>query len=519
MAFNLCGGAGRLVAEDQGAGAGALRALCQIKKAAGGAPHHRRMAPCSLPPFDPWVSAAAALDAAVVPRAGPVALADRQARRLARLLAAAADGSRLVRRSLQGRDPARVALAELPIMRKAQLMQQFDDWVTDPALRLPDLRRFVADPSRIAEPFLGRYAVWESSGSSGGAPGIFVQDAAALAVYDALEAARRPVRQPLERLLDPWGLGGRVAFVGATGGHFASTVSIERLRRLNPVLSGRLHGVSFLQPVAQMAAQLNALAPSHLATYPSAAVLLAGEQQAGRLRLQLQEVWTGGETLSPAMRRAVAQAFGCPVRDSYGASEFLPLAFECGCGSLHLNSDWVILEPVDAQGRVLAPGRQGATTLLTNLANHVQPLIRYDLGDRVTLHAGPCGCGSSLPVIEVQGRDDDSLDLAAGEGRTVRILPLAVSTVLEEEAGLCDFQLVQQGAEDLLLSTGLCGPQARAALRRGQAALKAFLERQGAGRVRIHGSTAHAGRRGRSGKVQRVVAMHEGRPAAATPAA
>jgi phenylacetate-coenzyme A ligase PaaK-like adenylate-forming protein len=486
--------------------------LCWIKKAAAGAHHHRCMDSCSLPPFDPWASAVAALDAAATRHAGAAVLADRQARRLARLLAAAAEGSRLFHRSLRGRNPCHVPLAELPIMRKAQLMQQFDDWVTDPALRLADLRRFVADPSRIADPFLGRYTVWESSGSSGGTPGIFVQDAAALAVYDALEAARRPVRPPLERLLDPWELFERVAFVGATSGHFASTVSIERLRRLNPALSGRLHSVSFLQPVAQMTAQLNALAPSHLATYPSAAMLLAGEQQAGRLRLQLQEVWTGGETLSPAVRRAVAQAFGCPVRDSYGASEFLPLAFECRCGNLHLNSDWVILEPVDAQGRVLAPGRQGVTTLLTNLANHVQPLIRYDLGDRVTLHAGSCPCGGSLPVIEVQGRDDDSLNLAAPDGRTVCILPLAVSTVLEEEAGLCDFQVVQQGVGDLLLCIGLRGPQARSALRRGRAALKAFLERQGAGHVRIHGCSGQPGRRGRSGKVQRVVALHDDRP-------
>jgi hypothetical protein len=41
---------------------------------------------------------------------------------------------------------------------------------------------FTADPSRIADPYLGRYVVWESSGSSG-EPGIFVQDAAAMAAF------------------------------------------------------------------------------------------------------------------------------------------------------------------------------------------------------------------------------------------------------------------------------------------------------------------------------------------------
>ena len=113
-------------------------------------------------------------------------------------------------------------------------------------------------------------------------------------------------------------------------------------------------------------------------------MLLAEERIAGRLRIAPSEIWTGGETLSPAMREFVQRAFGCPVANSYGASEFLSLACECAHGALHLNSDWAILEPVDAQGRAVPAGETGATTLLTNLANHVQPLIRYDLGDRVT---------------------------------------------------------------------------------------------------------------------------------------
>ena len=54
---------------------------------------------------------------------------------------------------------------------------------------------------------------------------------------------------PLQRVLDPWSLTERSVFVGATGSHFASTVSIERLRCLNLPLAHRLHSVSFLQPL------------------------------------------------------------------------------------------------------------------------------------------------------------------------------------------------------------------------------------------------------------------------------
>ncbi|MDM0106966.1 phenylacetate--CoA ligase family protein [Variovorax sp. J22R24] len=458
-----------------------------------------------LPPFDYLLTSCVSADVAMASHAQAEALAGLRAQRLASLLDSAARGSALYRKVLAGRDPAQWCLADLPIARKTELMEQFDGWVTDPALRLDALRDFASDSSCIADAFYGRYVVWESSGSSG-EPAVFAQDARALAVYDALEFWRGPARQ---RMADPWSVGERVAFVGATGGHFASWVSIERLRRLNPALAGSLHGVSFLQPTRELIAELNALAPTVIATYPSVAVLLAEERLAGRLEAVPHALWTGGEDLSATTRAHLQKALNCRVANSYGASEFLALASECRLGNLHLNSDWAILEAVDEHGREVPAGEAGATTLLTNLANHVQPLIRYDLGDRVTLHAAACACGSHHPVIDVLGRNDDSLQLGRPGDPMVRITPLAVSTVLEDDAGLFDFQLEQQGPCHLLLRTGLHGEAADASLRRARAVLSAFLVRQGADGVHIHCRSGETGQRGRSGKVQRVVSLLE----------
>lgn len=460
----------------------------------------------SEPPiFDPWQACLAAAEVSAATQASAASLAAQRAQRLAALLAAAAEHSPRYRRILAGRDPATLRLQDLPVARKAELMGDFDGWVADPALVLDELRRFVADPANIARAYLGRYTVWESSGSTG-EPGLFVQDARSMAVYDALEALRRPVLRPLERLFDPLGLAERIAFVGATEGHFASTVSVERLRHLQPGLSQRLRGISFLQPIDALCAELDAFAPTVIATYPSAAVLLAQARRAGRLKASPREIWTGGEALSDASRMFVRNAFACPVANSYGASEFLSLAFECRFGVLHLNSDWAILESVDADGRSVPRGHVGATTLLTNLANHLQPLIRYDLGDQVTLLGSACRCGSHLQAIEVTGRDDDTLSLAGGAGMpAVKVVPLAVSTVLEEEAGLFDFQLVQQGPRELLLKTGMQGAQAQQALAHAGDILGAFLSRQGARDVRIRCRCGEDAHRGRSGKIRRVI--------------
>ena len=48
----------------------------------------------------------------------------------------------------------------------------------------------------------------------------------------------------------------------------------------------------------------------------------------------------------------------------------------------------MILEPVDRDYRPTPPGELSHTVLLTNLANAVQPIIRYDLGDSVRAKAG-----------------------------------------------------------------------------------------------------------------------------------
>jgi len=461
-------------------------------------------------PFDLWRSGAVALDVLAAARGPCEGVERRQARRLQALLEAALLSPLYLERL--GRHGAATPLAQLPPVTKCELMQRFDDWVTDPALRLPALREFIADPAAIGRDFAGRYVVWESSGSSG-EPGVFVQDAQSMMVYDALEALRRAPPVGWQRWLDAWYLGERFAFVGATDGHFASVVSVQRLRRMNPGLAERLRSFSFLQSTAALVEQLNRYEPTIIATYPTAAVLLAEEAAAGRLQVSLRELWTGGESLSPGMRSVIEREFGCTVNNSYGASEFLALAAPCRLGTLHLNSDWAILEPVDEKMRPLPPGQPGCTTLLTNLANRVQPLIRCDLGDRVLLRAERCACGSPLPAIEVQGRVDDMVVLRSEAGRAVRLLPLALTTVLEDEAGVFDFQIVQQGEHALRLSVG--GGAPATTVQHARSALGAYLRRQGLPKVHIDACRSAAGVRGRSGKVQRVVAEPVSEAAAA----
>jgi phenylacetate-CoA ligase len=455
--------------------------------------------------FDPLHLGAVSLDVLACGHASAAALAVRQKSRLTALLSAAARGSALYRERLQGVVPGATALSALPAVSRAELMGRFDGWVTDPQLKLGELQEFVKDPQRIGEPYLGKYLVWESSGTSHQS-GVFVQDAKTMAVLDALEALRRCAPRPLQRGLDPLLLSERVAFVGATTGHFASAVTMQRLRQLNPWLAHSMRCFSILQPTAALVDELNAFSPTVLATYPSAAALLADEATRGTLQCTPKEVWTGGETLRVAVRKKIEAALNCTVRNSYGASEFMSIGWGCSQGHMHVNADWALLEPVDSQGRPTPAGELSHTTLLTNLANHVQPLIRYDLGDQIALHSEHCACGSTLPRIEVQGRSDDALVMAGAKGRSVTLLPLALTTVLEDDAGVFNFQLCQKDEHTLVLKLALRGHQGDLVMARCIRALQGFATSQGVASLRVVGELGQTMDRGRSGKARRVVA-------------
>jgi len=454
--------------------------------------------------FDPLHLGAVSMDVLACAHATTAALEARQKTRLAALVTAAVRGSALYRERLQGMAPGATSLGAMPSVTRAELMARFDDWVTDPALHLSELQAFTADPQRIGQPYLGKYLVWESSGT-GHQPGIYVQDAKTMAVFDALEALRRSAPRPLQRWLDPLLLAERVAFVGATTGHFASMVTMLRMRQLNPWLAKSMQCLSILQSTKALVEELNAFGPTVIATYPSVALLLAQEASRGTLTWTPTEVWTGGETLSTAVRNRIESQWGCAVRNSYGASEFMSIGWECSHGQLHVNSDWVILEPVDEKGLPMPAGERSCTTLLTNLANHTQPLIRYDMGDQVTLHAERCACGSALPCIDVQGRSDDTLEMAGAHGKMVTLLPLALTTVLEDDAGVFDFQLLQRDAHTLELRLELGGAQGEQAMARCRSALQAYAATQGVHALQVVGKLGQTIARGRSGKSQRVV--------------
>jgi hypothetical protein len=157
---------------------------------------------------------------------------------------------------------------------------------------------------------------------------------------------------------------------------------------------------------------------------PSAAARLSDEQASGRLAIHPRTILadrsstaqpselaapsasaramllSSGELLTDAARARFRAAWGADLYDTYVMTETGLIGAEClQRGGIHISEDLVIVESVDEKHQPVPHGTAGAKVLVTNLTNYAQPLIRYEVPDRVTLSPDICRCGRPFTTI------------------------------------------------------------------------------------------------------------------------
>jgi phenylacetate-coenzyme A ligase PaaK-like adenylate-forming protein len=397
-------------------------------------------------------------------------LAGERQRRLRELLQWAADRSPFWRARLAGRDLTTFTEADLPslpILTRAEMMEDFDRLVTVPGLTLARVTDHIEhlDGDRYLD---GEYRAIKTSGATGSeAVHVYGWDSF---VTFVMQGSRWTGQrgEPAEAVL---------AQVFSCSPQHESGI----FHAFSTFESGGppSHCFSGTMPLPELVAGLNAADPAVevLQAWPSVIRLLALEAVAGRLTVTPTWVSVAGEVCTPPVREAVRAAWGLELSEFWGCSEGT-YAFPCGVGEgMHISDDLVILEPVDTEGNVVPFGQPADRVLLTNLFNLDQPLIRYDLADGMTITDEPCPCGCAhRRITDVQGRLNGAFEwpdgIAVSHRECERLLlstpGLADFLVTPTDRGFdltlvtdgsCDTEGVRSAAVDLLVGHGLRAPE------------------------------------------------------------
>ncbi len=307
-----------------------------------------------------------------------------------------------------------------PVMDKALMMANFDQMNTAGLKRdelLACARRGEAE--RDFTPRIGRFSVGLSSGTSG-QRGVFVVGPREQQIWAGGMLAKM--------LPDGLFAGERVALFLRADNNLYQSVDNHWL------------SLAFYDLFASFADQLprlEAQAPTIIVAPAQVLRALALAVNAGQVRLNVKKVISVAEVLDAQDRELLQRTFQ-EVGEVYQATEGF-LAATCAHGTLHLNEEFVHIEPQWIDEHRFTP-------LITDFTRSTQPIVRYRLDDILVRQSQPCPCGQhSMAIARIEGRRDDQLLLPNRHGQMQTVFADACSRAVANTLPLTsDYRLVQK---------------------------------------------------------------------------
>lgn len=152
----------------------------------------------------------------------------------------------------------------------------------------------------------------------------------------------------------------------------------------------------------------------------------------------VKAIFPTAETITNEMREIIEPFFKTKMYNQYASSEGAPFIIECEKGNLHLELQSGVFEVLDENNQPTQSGR----LVVTSFTTEGTPLIRYDIGDSITLEDfnRTCDCGNNNPLVkEILGRIDDYVY----SPETGKINLGNVSNTLKDTVGIMQFQAIQ----------------------------------------------------------------------------
>jgi len=363
-------------------------------------------------------------------------------------------------------------LEDLPVTNKIDMMKYFDTWVTDKNINMKRIEKYTQNIDNVGRMIDNKYLIFKTSGSTGN-PATILYDKQNIDVASAVAVFRTFARkQDFDAFMKN---GKKTAGVFANYGFYLACGMSRYLQLQMPRKKNKIT-IDVNEKEQEIIRRLNEFNPAMLSGYPSNLAVLADYDE---LTIKPNVVITGGELLTDEIRKKLVNKFNCYVQTHYSCTEAGEIACECEEKHLHINEDWVIVEPVDKNNNPVPYGTLSDKVLITNLSNYIQPFIRYELTDRVILHNEKCKCGKTTRWLEIEGRTDDILEFANG----ILIAPMSFYKILQEVKEIKRFQLVQNAQDKLELR--IVAEDREQAFNNAKDKLEEFLNSKGVSNVEI----------------------------------
>lgn len=271
---------------------------------------------------------------------------------------------------------------DFPILTKKQLIENFDDIVTDKRITRAKIAKFLEHSNDPQELFLNKYYVIHTSGSSG-IIGYYVYTPQEFIQGVSLSSRIAGVKM-LQKL----------AYIGASRGHFAGITMITTAKKL-PFLYKEVQTFDINQPFSAIISELNAMQPTIVSGYAFALKKLAEAQKKGSLSIKPFILQSGGEPLSTEDKKYIQNAFNVPVANVYASSEHLLMGIgRDSFDGMYLMEDNLYFEIKHNEMYV------------TNLYNYTLPLIRYHMSDYLEITEDTIKLTPFTKVKEIVGRNE-----------------------------------------------------------------------------------------------------------------
>lgn len=321
--------------------------------------------------------------------------------------------------------------SQWPLMNKQIMMNNFDE-INTAQLKKDELFKcaLLSEQSKDFSPKVGIYSVGLSSGTSG-CRGLFVVSPSEQQLWAGSILAK----------LLPKGLFAkeRIALFLRADNHLYQSINSHWLS---------LNFFGLFENFQQQLASLVQYQPTIIVAPAQVLCAIAKEKLAGNLEIFPHKVISAAEVLEPQDKLLLKKAFGC-IGEVYQATEGF-LAATCSHGTLHLNEEFIIIEPEWIDENRFIP-------IITDFNRHTQPIIRYRLDDILVRDDRPCLCGSqNMAISHIEGRQDDQITLKDHQAKDLTIFADYCSRIIAQTLPIeSDYRLIQTTTNHLKL-IGCC---------------------------------------------------------------